>query len=116
LTHRDDRVALYDDRGNLATDVLLIAFSPLVNPAIKTIISYTIQTGAPYYLVIVPMYRKHINKLLRGAQTIIETLPMAAELARGRINFISKFQFEDGITHMPVVLTSFNVRHQDRPH
>lgn len=64
LTHRDDRVALCDGRGNLAINVLLIALSPRVNPAIKTIVSYTIQTGAPYYSVIVPMYRKHINKLL----------------------------------------------------
>jgi cellobiose phosphorylase len=32
------------------------------------------------------------------AQTIIGTLPMDAELARGRIKFISKFQFKDGNT------------------
>ena len=43
----EDKVDLYDDRGNvLAKDVPITALSPLRNPAIKKIISLTVRTAA----------------------------------------------------------------------
>ena len=43
----EDKVDLYDDRGNvLAKDVPITALSPLKNPAIKKIISLTVRTAA----------------------------------------------------------------------
>jgi len=47
MAKAEDKVDLYDDRGNmLVSDVPIGALSPLKNPAIKRIINYTIRMGA----------------------------------------------------------------------
>ncbi|MHC1599391.1 MAG: coenzyme-B sulfoethylthiotransferase subunit beta [Candidatus Methanospirareceae archaeon] len=47
MAEMEDKIDLYDDRGNvLVSDVPLDAISPLKNPAIKKIVNLTMRTGA----------------------------------------------------------------------